>query len=163
MTAHVCARPRPAASLRRNHHRSARNYRPPRYCPPLTRGSTSTGSAIAAPSPSSSPPAVHHAPAAATPAAPSSARRSVLPVAVVGILSTGMYALTPSQRTTLGITTPLPKSIAQSLEALEKDESLRDILGLNLVSGYLTAKRAESARLLSISEEERRLWLLERY
>ncbi|CAG8200914.1 unnamed protein product [Penicillium nalgiovense] len=71
--------------------------------------------------------------------------------------------LTPSQRTTMGITTPLPKSIAQSLEALEKDESLRDMLVHDLISSYLTVKRAESAPLLSMSEEERRLWHLERY
>ncbi|KAJ5245438.1 hypothetical protein N7489_005534 [Penicillium chrysogenum] len=51
----------------------------------------------------------------------------------------------------------------QSLKPLEKDESLRDMLGHGLVSGYLTVKPAESARLLSISEEERPLWLLERY
>lgn len=79
------------------------------------------------------------------------------------ILPVDASTLTPSQRTTMGITTPLPKSIAQSLEALEKDESLRDMLVHDLISSYLTVKRAESARLLSMSEEERQLWHLERY
>ncbi|KAJ5114789.1 hypothetical protein NUU61_000548, partial [Penicillium alfredii] len=69
--------------------------------------------------------------------------------------------LSPSQRTALGITTPLPKSLAQSLDALQTDESLQALLGPELVRNYIIVKRAESARLLAMPEDERRLWLLE--
>ncbi|KAJ5594339.1 uncharacterized protein N7459_000547 [Penicillium hispanicum] len=71
--------------------------------------------------------------------------------------------LTATQRSDLGITAPLPKTLAESLDALEKDEPLHAMLGPNLVRNYITVKRAESARLMAMSEQKRRLWLLERY
>ncbi|OQD83351.1 hypothetical protein PENANT_c017G00371 [Penicillium antarcticum] len=71
--------------------------------------------------------------------------------------------LSDDQRSALGITTPLPKSLVQSLEVLEGDESLKALLGPELVRNYGVVKRAESAHLLSMPKEERHLWLLERY
>lgn len=71
--------------------------------------------------------------------------------------------LSEAQRTELGITTPLPKSLAHSLDALEADDDLHTLLKEDLVRNYIIVKRAESARLLSMSEETRRLWLIERY
>jgi len=70
--------------------------------------------------------------------------------------------LSSSQRAELGITTPIPKSLAESLDALEKGP-LGIILGAELVKNYVSVKRAEMVRLQAIPEEKRRLWLLERY
>lgn len=71
--------------------------------------------------------------------------------------------LTPTERSALGITTRLPKSLAGSTGSLDQDERLQSILGKELVQCYLSVKRAESARLQAMAEEERRLWLLARY
>lgn len=71
--------------------------------------------------------------------------------------------LTDAQRSALGITTPLPKSLAASLAALDNDTALRGLLGPELVQNYSAVKRAEMARLNAMPERERRLWLLERY
>lgn len=70
--------------------------------------------------------------------------------------------LTSSQRAELGITTPIPKSLAESLDALEKTP-LDKLLGAEMIKNYVTVKRAEMVRLQAMSEEKRRLWLLERY
>lgn len=78
-------------------------------------------------------------------------------------LSADASTLSSSDRESHGITTPLPKSISESLEALESDEALQALLGPELVKNYLIVKRAESARLLDMFEEERLFWLLERY
>ncbi|KAJ5692325.1 hypothetical protein N7462_001748 [Penicillium macrosclerotiorum] len=72
-------------------------------------------------------------------------------------------SLTPAERSDLGITTPLPKSLAESLGALDKDKPLRSVLGDALVDNYLSVKRLESVRLQAMPAEERRLWLIERY
>ncbi|KAJ5377513.1 uncharacterized protein N7496_004922, partial [Penicillium cataractarum] len=55
--------------------------------------------------------------------------------------------LTSSERTALGITTPLPKSLDQSMVALSENEGLQSVLGKELVQNYLGVKRAESKRL----------------
>ena len=57
----------------------------------------------------------------------------------------------------------LPKSIGDSLSALESDHALLHILGESFVKTYAAVKRAEKAKLDSMHEEERRLWLVERY
>ncbi|KAJ5668308.1 uncharacterized protein N7477_006878 [Penicillium maclennaniae] len=69
------------------------------------------------------------------------------------------------QRVDLGITTMIPKSLEESLDHLEASSSntLKDLLGTELVKNYVTVKRAEIVRLREIPEETRRLWLLERY
>lgn len=36
-------------------------------------------------------------------------------------------------------------------------------MGLRLVGYYISVKRAESERLMAMSEQPRRLWLLEKY
>jgi len=71
--------------------------------------------------------------------------------------------LTSAERSALGITTLLPKSLAESLTALVEDEALQGILGTELVQNYLSVKRAESERLQSMADDKRELWLLERY
>lgn len=49
------------------------------------------------------------------------------------------------------------------MAALEGDTPLHELLGPELVKNYLIVKRAESARLQAMSDEDRRMWLLERY
>lgn len=71
--------------------------------------------------------------------------------------------LFPDERSALGITTPLPRSLAESMAALSEDEALQGVLGRELVQNYLSVKRAESGRLQSMADEKRQLWLLERY
>lgn len=71
--------------------------------------------------------------------------------------------LTSAERSALGITTPLPKSLAESLAALSGDEALQGVLGAELVQNYVSVKSAESERLQSMADDKRQLWLLERY
>lgn len=69
----------------------------------------------------------------------------------------------PTERSALGITTPLPKTLAQSLANLENDKPLQNLLGTAFVENYTAVKSAESAKLAAMDEEERRKWLVERY
>ncbi|KAE8139550.1 hypothetical protein BDV38DRAFT_280903 [Aspergillus pseudotamarii] len=71
--------------------------------------------------------------------------------------------LPPAEREALGITTQLPKSLTQSLDALEADSALQSIIGETVVNNYTSVKRIESKRLLAMDETTRRTWLLERY
>lgn len=71
--------------------------------------------------------------------------------------------LSESQRSELGITTQIPKSLDESLVALENDKALQNLLGPGFVRNYTLVKRAESASLSAMSEAERRLWVVERY
>lgn len=67
------------------------------------------------------------------------------------------------ERAALGITTQLPKTLAQSLSAIEADPALQSLLGTETVRNYLIVKRAESKKLNGMDEATRRKWLLERY
>ncbi|KAL1968103.1 hypothetical protein VTN77DRAFT_2233 [Rasamsonia byssochlamydoides] len=71
-------------------------------------------------------------------------------------------SLTEEQRSELGITTPIPKTLAQSLAALESDTALQELLGPGFVKNYCSVKRAESEKLAAMEEEKRRRWLVER-
>ncbi|KAL4873599.1 hypothetical protein BDV12DRAFT_81174 [Aspergillus spectabilis] len=71
--------------------------------------------------------------------------------------------LDDAERSALGITTKLPNTLSKSLDALASNESLRDLLGPNLVKNYSMVKRAESAKLNAMDEKTRRKWLVERY
>ncbi|KAL4924569.1 extracellular developmental signal biosynthesis protein FluG [Aspergillus undulatus] len=71
--------------------------------------------------------------------------------------------LSETDRSALGITTQLPKTLAQGLEALESNETLRTLLGPTLVEHYITVKKAESEKLNAMDEDARRKWLVERY
>ncbi|KAL5002483.1 protein fluG [Aspergillus recurvatus] len=72
-------------------------------------------------------------------------------------------SLPESDRAALGITTKLPNTLAKSLAALESNETLRRLLGENLVKNYIIVKRAESKKLNAMDEKARRKWLVERY
>ncbi|RAL12990.1 extracellular developmental signal biosynthesis protein FluG [Aspergillus homomorphus CBS 101889] len=71
--------------------------------------------------------------------------------------------LDEADRQVYGITTPLPKSLSQSLDHLEADSALQSILGSTLVENYIIVKRAEKKTLDAMEEDARRKWLLERY
>lgn len=71
--------------------------------------------------------------------------------------------LSSAQRADLGITTKLPKSIAESSAALKRDEDLKDLLGKGFVRNYLIVKRRECDKLNAMNEAERRKWLVEQY
>jgi glutamine synthetase len=71
--------------------------------------------------------------------------------------------LTPEQRSSLGIATAIPKTLEQSLSALEANNPLQHLLGPELVKNYCQVKRAETAKLAAMPAPERRKFLLERY
>ncbi|KAL4912371.1 hypothetical protein BDW62DRAFT_20795 [Aspergillus aurantiobrunneus] len=71
--------------------------------------------------------------------------------------------ISEAERSALGITTRLPHTLPQSLDALESNETLQNLLGPNLVKNYIIVKRAESKKLSAMDEKTRRKWLVERY
>ncbi|PYH97504.1 extracellular developmental signal biosynthesis protein FluG [Aspergillus ellipticus CBS 707.79] len=71
--------------------------------------------------------------------------------------------LSDADRSALGITTQLPKSLSQSLDNLASDKALQDVLGHSLVQNYITVKKAESKKLNAMDAEVRQKWLVERY
>ncbi|KAE8349471.1 hypothetical protein BDV28DRAFT_60719 [Aspergillus coremiiformis] len=71
--------------------------------------------------------------------------------------------LSPAEREALGITTELPKSISQSLDALDTDSALQSVIGETLVQNYTIVKRIESQRFRAMDEAVQRKWLIERY
>jgi glutamine synthetase len=71
--------------------------------------------------------------------------------------------LSEAERSELGIVTRLPTTIEQSLGSLEGDKTLRDALGTQVVTHFVTMKTAEQEMLNVMSESERRVWLMERY
>lgn len=71
--------------------------------------------------------------------------------------------LTEEERERLGVREKLPTSVGEALAALEGDQALTKLLGPELVERYVAVKNAETAMLESMGEEERRLWVMERY
>ncbi|KAJ6157573.1 glutamine synthetase bacteria [Penicillium chermesinum] len=71
--------------------------------------------------------------------------------------------LTDSERAELGITQRLPRSLFESLQSLEKDTCLQKLLGTDLVRHYVNLKMGETKWLSSMGDENRRVWLIERY
>jgi glutamine synthetase len=71
--------------------------------------------------------------------------------------------LSEAERLDLGISQRLPKTIEESLGAIEQDTALRNALGDELVRHYVAMKKAEQDMLNEMPENERRVWLMERY
>ena len=63
----------------------------------------------------------------------------------------------------LGISLRLPTTIEESLGVLGGDNALREALGREVVEHYVAMKKAEQAMLNEMSEDKRRVWLMERY
>ncbi|KAH8690533.1 extracellular developmental signal biosynthesis protein FluG [Talaromyces proteolyticus] len=71
--------------------------------------------------------------------------------------------LSTEEREMLGIVQQIPKTLEQSLAALEADKDLRRIMGPRFVERYCAVKRAENQKLAAMEEGERKQWLIERY
>jgi glutamine synthetase len=76
---------------------------------------------------------------------------------------TSAAGLSDAERRALGITTPLPKNLKQSLAALGKDVVLKEALGETFIGNYIAVKEAEMKKLEGFGDKKRRLWLMERY
>ena len=71
--------------------------------------------------------------------------------------------LSEAERLDLGISTRLPKTIDESLGAIESDTVLREALGDEVIRHYVAMEKAEQEILNKMSESRRRVWLMERY
>ena len=71
--------------------------------------------------------------------------------------------MSPEQKKDYGIERRMPANIESALEALEKDSDLKEILGEGFVSDFIAMKKVEQKMLADMPEQERRVWLIERY
>ncbi|KJK60945.1 GlnA [Aspergillus parasiticus SU-1] len=71
--------------------------------------------------------------------------------------------LQPEEQKALGITTMLPKTLKDSLAALEANPELRELLGPGMVSAYSMVKRGEADSLRAMPDDARKAWLISRY
>ncbi|KAL4913682.1 hypothetical protein BDW62DRAFT_205349 [Aspergillus aurantiobrunneus] len=84
------------------------------------------------------------------------------------VLRAGPCAIEPNkmsdpERAALGIKSKMPGDLAESLQNLEANEVLKQILGDALVSTYLTVKRCELKVVQQMTPEEERTWFISRY
>lgn len=71
--------------------------------------------------------------------------------------------ISETQRRELGIKTKLPNSLEKALSLLRDDEIITEALGRSFVDNYLAVKKGEMEFLGKMSEQERRIWMIERY
>jgi glutamine synthetase len=71
--------------------------------------------------------------------------------------------LSSDERQALGVNTVLPKSLDESLNALEKDHALRKLCGSEIITTYLLVKRTEAKILRQMADDDRQNWLIARY
>lgn len=71
--------------------------------------------------------------------------------------------LSDEERINLGITRKMPTTINEALDALEQDTVLEAQFSDGLVAHYLGLKESEQEMLHGIEEQQRRIWLIERY
>lgn len=57
----------------------------------------------------------------------------------------------------------MPNSLNEALEALEADTDLQNTLGKWWVERYIGVRRGEREMLNNMSDEDRKVWLIERY
>lgn len=67
------------------------------------------------------------------------------------------------QKREYGILHKLPTTLEESLAALEENHDLKNALGKVLVDDYIIMKREEKKMLDDMPEQERHVWLVERY
>jgi glutamine synthetase len=79
----------------------------------------------------------------------------------VGMVNPG--GLDEEGRRRFGIVKRMPGTLGQAMEALKVDGGLREILNSEIVDGYAVMKDSEQRMLGEMGEEERRVWMLERY
>lgn len=71
--------------------------------------------------------------------------------------------LSEEQRKEYGIVTRLPRTIEESLSALEEDAVLEKVLSPGITKDFVAMKREEQKMLDQMPEDARRVWLIERY
>ncbi|KAI1419979.1 hypothetical protein F5Y12DRAFT_788615 [Xylaria sp. FL1777] len=71
--------------------------------------------------------------------------------------------LSDDQRKALGIEKQFPKNLEEALEALTSDVEMVELIGRDVVERYVAVKKAEIQLLNSVPEEERKMWVMERY
>lgn len=71
--------------------------------------------------------------------------------------------LSENDRKELHVTEMLPASVKEALGALKNDEDMTELLGSELVEKYTAVKEFELEFLSSMKDEEKRLWIMERY
>ncbi|PLB48927.1 glutamine synthetase/guanido kinase [Aspergillus steynii IBT 23096] len=80
-----------------------------------------------------------------------------------GDCRTASGLLTAAEREALGIKTPLPKSLTDSLDALEADDAVSELVSSAIVSTYLGVKRGEVRHFKGLSDEETKDYLISKY
>lgn len=88
--------------------------------------------------------------------------RRKLPL-TAGDCRTASGLLSAAEREALGIKTPLPKSLTESLDALAADSAVSEIVGSPIVSAYLGVKRGEARHFKGLSDEETKDYLISKY
>lgn len=63
----------------------------------------------------------------------------------------------------MGITMKLPRTIEEATEAARADTELEAAMPAGMLHHYLVMKQAEQAMLNQMDDEQRRVWLMERY
>lgn len=71
--------------------------------------------------------------------------------------------LSPSQKAHFGISEMLPGNLTEALDALQEDEELTAMMGLDLVERYVSVKGVEIKNSESMYVEQRRQWVLSQY
>lgn len=71
--------------------------------------------------------------------------------------------LTPNQRKILGIKGRLPTNLDDALAVLDRDATMRRMLGDGVLERYISVKRAEMELLGGMSDDEQQQWMIERY
>lgn len=71
--------------------------------------------------------------------------------------------LTDKERKELGISVMFPADLEEALKALSEDEEMVAALGEGLVKRYIDTKKAEIEYQGAMKEDERKIWLMERY
>ncbi|KAA8650480.1 hypothetical protein EYZ11_000819 [Aspergillus tanneri] len=71
--------------------------------------------------------------------------------------------LLPAEKEALGIKTLLPKSLLESLDALEADKSICQLVGPAIISTYIGVKRGEVQHFQGMNDEETKNYLISNY
>ncbi|KAB8235891.1 FluG family protein [Aspergillus alliaceus] len=75
----------------------------------------------------------------------------------------GAAQLSAEEREALGVKDILPTTLDNSLAFLAGDYVMRDLLGPDLVSSYISLKKGEAVFLRAMEQDERRRWLIARH
>jgi glutamine synthetase len=71
--------------------------------------------------------------------------------------------LSESEKEELGIAQNLPKSLADAVTAAENDHDLEALMPEGMLKHFLAMKKDEQEMLNKMEDDERQIWLLERY